>query len=495
MTSEKKKKIKPEKPRGFEDISGNDLLSLLDLISKIEDTYKFYGFGKLETSTIELSDIIGSYLPDQDRPNEGVFSFEDEDGRWLSLRYDLTAGLARYVAENYDSLPKPFRRYQSGWVFRNEKPGPGRFRQFMQVDADTVGSANPLSDAEMCMMFSDVFENIGIKKKDYIIRLNNRNLLDALLNQTKISIRDNNDQYLTVMRSIDKLDRLGIKGVRELLGKGRKDKSGDFTKGADLSNEQIDLIINFLNQGEECKKMSRENALLNLNKTFCESDKFEEAIGELNSISSILDDLGYNEEKIAIDPSVVRGLGYYTGPIYEADLIFPKNEELYNFGSVGGGGRYDNLVDRLKGVKVPATGISIGVSRLLSAIKILNKDNINFTSVDAVVLIMDQSDKSFYFNLATQLRSEGIVTDLYMGDSNMKAQLKYADKKRARVAIIVGEDEKANNSVTIKDLFKGKEVSSEISENEEWRSGKGSQITVSIDKMVESIKDILKNSS
>ncbi|MEC9414089.1 MAG: histidine--tRNA ligase [Pseudomonadota bacterium] len=495
MTSEKKKKIKPEKPRGFEDISGNDLLSLLDLISKIEDTYKFYGFGKLETSTIELSDIIGSYLPDQDRPNEGVFSFEDEDGRWLSLRYDLTAGLARYVAENYDSLPKPFRRYQSGWVFRNEKPGPGRFRQFMQVDADTVGSANPLSDAEMCMMFSDVFENIGIKKKDYIIRLNNRNLLDALLNQTKISIRDNNDQYLTVMRSIDKLDRLGIKGVRELLGKGRKDKSGDFTKGADLSNEQIDLIINFLNQGEECKKMSRENALLNLNKTFCESDKFEEAIGELNSISSILDDLGYNEEKIAIDPSVVRGLGYYTGPIYEADLIFPKNEELNNFGSVGGGGRYDNLVDRLKGVKVPATGISIGVSRLLSAIKILNKDNINFTSVDAVVLIMDQSDKSFYFNLATQLRSEGIVTDLYMGDSNMKAQLKYADKKRARVAIIVGEDEKANNSVTIKDLFKGKEVSSEISENEEWRSGKGSQITVSIDKMVESIKDILKNSS
>jgi len=495
VTSEKKKKIKPEKPRGFEDISGDDLLSLQGLISKIEDTYKFYGFDKLETSTIELSDVIGSYLPDQDRPNEGVFSFEDEDGRWLSLRYDLTAGLARYVAENYDSLPKPFRRYQSGWVFRNEKPGPGRFRQFMQVDADTVGSANPLSDAEMCMMFSDVFENIGIEKKDYIIRLNNRNLLDALLNQTKISIRDNNNQYLTVMRSIDKLDRLGIKGVRELLGKGRKDKSGDFTKGADLSNEQIDLIINFLNQGEECKKVSRENALLNLNKTFCESDKFEEAIGELNSISSILDDLGYNEEKIAIDPSVVRGLGYYTGPIYEADLVFPKNEELNNFGSVGGGGRYDNLVDRLKGVKVPATGISIGVSRLLSAIKILNKNNINFTSVDAVVLIMDHSDKSFYFNLATQLRSEGIVADLYMGDSNMKAQLKYADKKGARVAIIVGEDEKASNSVTIKDLFKGKEVSSEISENEEWRSGKSSQITVSIDKMVESTKEILKNSS
>ena len=495
MTSKKKKKIKPEKPRGFEDISGDDLLSLQDLISKIEDTYKFYGFDKLETSTIELSDVIGSYLPDQDRPNEGVFSFEDEDGRWLSLRYDLTSGLARYVAENYDSLPKPFRRYQSGWVFRNEKPGPGRFRQFMQVDADTVGSANPLSDAEMCMMFSDVFENIGIEKKDYIIRLNNRNLLDALLNQAKISIRDNNDQYLTVMRSIDKLDRLGIKGVRELLGKGRKDKSGDFTKGADLSNEQIDLIINFLNQGEECKKVSRENALLNLNKIFCESDKFEEAIGELNSISSILDDLGYSEEKIAIDPSVVRGLGYYTGPIYEADLVFPKNEELNNFGSVGGGGRYDNLVDRLKGVKVPATGISIGVSRLLSAIKVLNKNNINFTSLDALVLIMDHSDKSFYFNLAAQLRSEGIVTDLYMGDSNMKAQLKYADKKGARVAIIVGEDEKANNSVTIKDLFKGKEVSSEISENEEWRSGKASQITVSIDKMVESTKEILKNSS
>ena len=181
MTSDNKKKIKAERPRGFEDLSGEELLLQEKIISAIEKTYKFYGFEKLETSFVELSNVIGSFLPDQDRPNEGVFSLEDDDNRWLSMRYDLTSGLARYVAENYDALPKPYRRYQSGWVFRNEKPGPGRFRQFMQVDADTVGSKNPLADAEMCMMFSDVFENIGIERNDYLIRLNNRNLLDALL--------------------------------------------------------------------------------------------------------------------------------------------------------------------------------------------------------------------------------------------------------------------------------------------------------------------------
>ena len=272
MASEKKKKIKAERPRGFEDISGEDLFILENLISKIEKTYEFYGFEKLETSSIELADVLGSYLPDQDRPNEGVFSIEDDDGRWLSLRYDLTSGLARYVAENYDNLSKPYRRFQTGWVFRNEKAGPGRFRQFLQVDADTVGSENPLSDAEMCMMFSDVFENIGIQRNDYLIRLNNRNLLDALLSQTGIKPDKNDINYLTVMRSIAKLDRLGVKGVTELLGKGRKDKSGDFTEGAGLENKQIDFIINFLQQGNKSKKLSRKLALEELDKEFCESE-------------------------------------------------------------------------------------------------------------------------------------------------------------------------------------------------------------------------------
>tara|TARA_B100000700_G_scaffold252068_1_gene283392 strand:+ start:4965 stop:6452 length:1488 start_codon:yes stop_codon:yes gene_type:complete len=495
VASEKKKKIKAERPRGFEDISGEDLFILENLISKIEKTYEFYGFEKLETSSIELADVLGSYLPDQDRPNEGVFSIEDDDGRWLSLRYDLTSGLARYVAENYDNLSKPYRRFQTGWVFRNEKAGPGRFRQFLQVDADTVGSENPLSDAEMCMMFSDVFENIGIQRNDYLIRLNNRNLLDALLSQTGINPDKNDINYLTVMRSIDKLDRLGVKGVTELLGKGRKDKSGDFTEGAGLENKQIDFIINFLQQGNKSKKLSRKLALEELDKEFCESENFKNAIDELYEISTILDDLDYKEDRVAIDPSVVRGLGYYTGPIYEADLIFPEDKNLKNFGSVGGGGRYDNLVKRLKGVKVPATGISIGVSRLLTAVKTLTEESDNKNQVEAVVLLMDQNKKSFYFKIALELRSKGIVTDLYMGTSNMKAQLKYADKRNARVAIIIGEDEEANNSVTIKDLYKGKEASKDISDNEEWRTGKSSQITVPLSKMADSIIKIVKKSS
>ena len=495
MTSDNKKKIKAERPRGFEDLSGEDLLLLEKITSTIEKTYKFYGFEKLETSIVELSNVIGSFLPDQDRPNEGVFSLEDDDSRWLSLRYDLTSGLARYVAENYDALPKPYRRYQSGWVFRNEKPGPGRFRQFMQVDADTVGSKNPLADAEMCMMFSDVFENIGIQRNDYLIRLNNRNLLDALLDQLGLNSINDSDQYLTVMRSIDKLDRLGFSGVTELLGKGRKVKSGDFTKGAELKTEQIDKIINFLKQGDKSQKTDRKSALEKLEKDFCDSDKFSEAVIELLAISDILDGAGYNEDRVAIDPSVVRGLGYYTGPVYEADLIFPKNNDLQNFGSVGGGGRYDSLVERLKGVKVPATGISIGVSRLMTALKLLDQKVNNKSDIDVVVLLMNKDDQVYYFNLASKLRDEGLLADLYVGDGSMKAQLKYADKRNAKIALIIGDDEIENNTVTIKDLNKGAELSKDISKNEEWRSSKDTQVNVPQSEMIKMIKSILSKSS
>jgi histidyl-tRNA synthetase len=495
LSSEKKKKIKPQRPRGFEDLSGNDLTELNRLRDSIQKTYSLYGFDALETGIIEYSDVIGSFLPDQDRPNEGVFSFEDDDNKWVSLRYDLTSGLARYVAENYDSLPKPYRRYQSGWVFRNEKPGPGRFRQFFQIDADSIGSDNPLSDAEMCMMFSDAIESTGVERGDYVIRLNNRKILDGIIDSLNISgNKSGSDINLAIMRSIDKLDRLGLKGVEQLLGEGRKDESGDYTKGAGLENSSIKEILLFLEHGIDSKNLNRKKSLENLSKQFGSNDIFSEAIEELDQISSIIDVAGYDEKRIIVDPSVVRGLGYYTGPVYEADLTFniETDDSIEKFGSVGGGGRYDDLITRLKGARVPSAGISVGVSRLSSALKYLKKQNINKEKLSVVVLVMDKEKRSLYYKIASQLRSAGIPSECYVGDGGMKAQLKYADKRQARFALILGEDEEASSSITIKDLMAGKEASGEILDNEEWRSGKVSQKTVPLDSLVKEIKTLLE---
>ena len=491
---EKKKKIKPQRPRGFEDLSGNSLNELIQLRDSIQKVYGLYGFEPLETGIIEYSDIIGSFLPDQDRPNEGVFSFEDDDKRWVSLRYDLTSGLARYVAENFDSLPKPYRRYQSGWVFRNEKPGPGRYRQFYQIDADTIGSENALSDAEMCMMFSDAIQNTGVEVGNFVIRLSNRKILDGIIDNLNIAGNSSGSEInLSIMRSIDKLDRLGLSGVEQLLGEGRKDESGDYTKGAGLEKSSISQILSFLESGIESKSLSRDICLKNLSNQFGSNMIFNKAIEELSEISNIIDAAGYDEKKIIIDPSVVRGLGYYTGPVYEADLTFnmETDQGLEKFGSIGGGGRYDDLVARLKGARVPSTGISVGISRLRSALKYLNKSSINNDSLSVVVLVMDKDKRSYYYKIASSLRNEGISSECYTGDGGIKAQLKYADKRNARLAIIIGEDEVASNSVTIKDLFVGREFSDKITDNKEWRSGKDSQKNVPINDLVETIKSII----
>src|ERR1700723_4711331 len=226
--SEKSNKLKARLPRGLEDRTPGEIAATRAMIEKIRAVYELYGFEPVETPAFEYTDALGKFLPDQDRPNEGVFSFLDDDEQWLSLRYDLTAPLARFVAENFDTLPKPYRSYGVGNVFRNEKPGPGRFRQFMQFDADTVGSSSPAADAEMCMMAADAMEALGIPRGSYVVKVNNRKVLDGV--RDAIGVTDD-AQWLTVMRAIDKLDRLGISGVQQLLGDGRKDESGDFTKG------------------------------------------------------------------------------------------------------------------------------------------------------------------------------------------------------------------------------------------------------------------------
>ena len=367
---DKSNKLKARLPRGLGDRGPAEIAATRRMLETIRAVYERYGFEPVETPAIEYTDALGKFLPDQDRPNEGVFSFQDDDEQWLSLRYDLTAPLARYVAENFDALPKPYRSYREGFVFRNEKPGPGRFRQFMQFDADTVGSASPAADAEICMMAADTMEALGIPRGSYVVKVNNRKVLDGVLEAIGLGGEANAGKRLIVLRAVDKLDRLGIEGVKALLGPGRKDESGDFTKGAGLEGSAIDRVLDAISA--QAGDSDVVLAKLNLKS----SNLSEEGVSELRSIAELVRAAGYDDDRIKIDASVVRGLEYYTGPVYEVELTFPiegEDGKPVRFGSVAGGGRYDGLVARFRGEPVPATGFSIGVSRLTAALQHLGK--------------------------------------------------------------------------------------------------------------------------
>ena len=351
---DKSNKLKARLPRGLGDRGPAEIAATRRMLETIRAVYERYGFEPVETPAIEYTDALGKFLPDQDRPNEGVFSFQDDDEQWLSLRYDLTAPLARYVAENFDALPKPYRSYREGFVFRNEKPGPGRFRQFMQFDADTVGSASPAADAEICMMAADTMEALGIPRGSYVVKVNNRKVLDGVLEAIGLGGEANAGKRLIVLRAVDKLDRLGIEGVKALLGPGRKDESGDFTKGAGLEGSAIDRVLDAISA--QAGDSDVVLAKLNLKS----SNLSEEGVSELRSIAELVRAAGYDDDRIKIDASVVRGLEYYTGPVYEVELTFPiegEDGKPVRFGSVAGGGRYDGLVARFRGEPVPATGI------------------------------------------------------------------------------------------------------------------------------------------
>ena len=440
---------------------------------------------------MEYTDALGKFLPDQDRPNEGVFSFQDDDEQWLSLRYDLTAPLARYVAENYESLPKPYRSYRNGWVFRNEKPGPGRFRQFMQFDADTVGAPNVSADAEMCMMMADTMERLGISRGDYAIRVNNRKVLDGVLDAIGLEGEGNAVKRLNVLRAIDKLDKFGPEGVRLLLGKGRLDESGDFTKGAELTDDAIEKVLAFTAAGGA----TGVETIANLRAVVAGNAKGEEGVTELADMQVLFSAGGY-DGRVKIDPSVVRGLEYYTGPVFEAELQFDVTNEdgqKVVFGSVGGGGRYDGLVSRFRGEPVPATGISIGVSRLMTALKNLGKLDVSDVVGPVVVLVMDRDTESLgrYQKMVSDLRQAGIRAEMYVGGSGMKAQMKYADRREAPCVIIQGSQEREAGEVQIKDLVEGKRLSAEIEDNVTWRESRPAQITAKENGLIDAVREIL----
>ncbi|MHC5232636.1 histidine--tRNA ligase [Brucella sp. LJL56] len=491
--ADKADKMKARLPRGFVDRVPDDLRAAEKMMATIREVYDLYGFEPVETPLVEYTDALGKFLPDQDRPNEGVFSFQDDDEQWLSLRYDLTAPLARYFAENFEQLPKPYRSYRNGWVFRNEKPGPGRFRQFMQFDADTVGAPNVSADAEMCMMMADTLECLGIKRGDYVIRVNNRKVLDGVLDAIGLEGDGNAAKRLNVLRAIDKLDKFGPEGVRLLLGKGRLDESGDFTKGAELADAAIDKVLAFTAAGG----MSGADTIANLRAVVAGNAKGEEGVTELADMQALFSAGGY-DGRVKIDPSVVRGLEYYTGPVFEAELLFDVTNEdgqKVVFGSVGGGGRYDGLVSRFRGEPVPATGFSIGVSRLMTALKNLGKLDVSDVVGPVVVLVMDKDTESLgrYQKMVSDLRHQGIRAEMYIGGSGMKAQMKYADRRDAPCVIIQGSQEREAGEVQIKDLVEGKRLSAEIEDNVTWRESRPAQITVKEDGLVEAVREILSS--
>ena len=454
-------KPKAQLPRGFRDSTEENIDIRNQVIAIIRNECEKFGFKNIETPALEYTEALGKFLPDVDRPSGGVFSFQDEDDQWISMRYDLTAPLARYVAENYQFIPKPFKRYQVGSVWRNEKPGPGRYREFIQFDADAIGISNNYVDAELCVMVAKIFLELGFTAKEYKVKYSSRVIWEDLFK--KINLDE--IQIPAVLRAVDKLDRLGIDGVKELLLEGRQDKSGDFMQGVNLKDSQANEILEFIS-----------------NKTIKDD--------QLNSFEEYLQN--YKELPFEFDPTVVRGLEYYTGLVFEVELtakiLNDKGKEVI-FGSVAGGGRYDKLIARFGKEDVPATGISIGVDRLVYAIEQFDKISSNKKPLIIIAnLISDEI--STYLNIADQLRLEGYACEIFYGSNNLSKQLKYCDKRGASAVVIIGEDELKNNTISIKNLTVGKELSKNIDSREEWKELKAGQFTINKDDLINEIKQI-----
>ncbi|MCA3612789.1 MAG: histidine--tRNA ligase [Methylobacterium sp.] len=495
----KSTRTEARRPRGLPDRSPADIRATNEMMEKIRRVYELYGFEPVETPFLEYTDALGKFLPDQDRPNAGVFSLRDDDEQWMSLRYDLTAPLARYAAENWQNLPKPYRSYRAGWVFRNEKPGPGRFRQFMQFDADTVGSGSVAADAEICMMAADTLEALGIPRGQYVIKVNNRKILDGVMEAIGLGGEENAARRLIVLRAIDKLDKFPREEVVKLLGSGRLDESGDFTKGAGLNEKQVSAILGFTMDVVESEDGF---GILTVTERAHESPNYmllQQGRLELTEIRELVRAAGYGPDRIRIDPSVVRGLEYYTGPVFEAELLFEVKDEEgrpIRFGSVGGGGRYDGLVSRFLDEPVPATGFSIGVSRLRAALDKLAEmrgEKTGEVEGPVIVLAMDKTPEAMasYQQIVASLRAAGIPSEIYLGSAGMKAQLKYADRRNARVALIQGSNEREKGEVQVKDLILGATLTDIKDRNEYLAKQAEAQFAVPVSDVVEAVREVL----
>jgi histidyl-tRNA synthetase len=499
------KNVEARLPRGFRDIFSDDCQLRQRMIDSIRKVYESYGFLPLETPAVEYVDVLGKFLPESDQPDAGIFGFKVED-QWLALRYDLTAPLSRIVAM-YKELPQPFRRYQVGPVWRQEKPGPGRYREFYQFDIDIAGVESMAADAEICMVLADSIKALGFNLGEFIIKVSNRKILNgvidrALENLAELQLVDyakshklnsagdelRTSHRVNVMRCIDKLDRVGFDGINELLQKGRKDPTGDFTPGCYLNAEQIAPIMAFLKL--DCS--SRQKFLAGV-EPIVQSAEGKAGVAELDEMDVVLSAAGYGDNQVIFDSQIVRGLAYYTGPVYEAVLTIPTlddNGKPVQFGSIAGGGRYDSLIERFTDQKMPATGASIGVDRLLVAYAARQKAE-NAILAPVLVTVMDKPRLADYLAMAQELRQAGIAAELYLGQKGFRGQIKYADQKKMPVAVIAGEDEFNKGEVTLKDLRLGAQLAAGISDRDQWRKDQPAQIQVPRAKLVDGVREIL----
>tara|TARA_Y100001970_G_scaffold214399_1_gene262191 strand:+ start:264 stop:1649 length:1386 start_codon:yes stop_codon:yes gene_type:complete len=441
----KEKKLQASLPKGFKDRWGEELNIKNKLVDTIKDVFINYSFEQLETPEFEKSECLGSFLAeDESNPMSDVFSFVNKKES-LTLRYDLSAPLARFCAENFRDLVFPYKRFACGNVFRQEKADSARYRAFTQLDADIIGDANPSqADAEICNIIGESFKKIGLSKNQFTINVSNKKILQGLINELKIE----KDRQYNVLKSIDKLDRLGIKGVEELLKQGRTDQSGAFTRGCELSDSQTSEIISFLNlKGINDLKANLKNPLS------------LEGINELDELFEVLS-YGNNQDSVNVDITKIRGMSYYTSYLVETNLNFKvtnaKGKEI-TIGSVASGGRYDNLIARFKGADYKGTGMSIGIDRLLYAVNQLGQIKIN-KNRPILVCILNKSYIQKYYEIVNELRENNIPSEIYLDQNkNLKKQLQYADRKKLDLVIICGESEFEKEKLIIKKLNSSKE--------------------------------------
>lgn len=442
-TSRNMEKIEPQNVKGFRDLLPRYAYKKNEIVSTIRKVYESYGFLPVETPGLEYLEILlGEY---GDENTKQIFRFRSPDEQEVALRFDLTVPLARIVAQ-YADLPKPFKRYQVGSVWRADKPDPGRFREFTQFDVDIVGTSSQLAEAEVIGAVVKALREIGAG--DFMVNVNSRKVLNAVVEYSGIQSGRAKD----VFRVLDKLNKVGIENIELELTKGRLDASGDFITGLGLTEANVVKIKNYLElpKGDRKEVLGEISSLLG-----------PESCDDLKSLDGFLDVLGLGSDVVAFDPTIARGLDYYTGPVFEVNL-----KDKPQFGSVAGGGRYDNLVKRFTDADLPAVGFSIGVDRLLAALGDAGTE-INFT--DVVVTIMERERLDEYLKIAEELRNAGVRTDLYLGqEKGLRKQLQYADRVNARFAVIVGSNEFGKGVVTVKDLKAGENVSKDAAEREEW---------------------------
>jgi len=461
----KEEKLAPGLPSGFEDRWNKQLSLKKKIIEIIENNFLKFGFSPLETPSFEISKNIGSFLADdEDNSMSDVFTFNDGNEK-ITLRYDLSSPLSRFVAQNYRELPFPYKRYAIGNVWRNEKSGNARYREFTQADVDIIGNVNKSQpDAEICNIIADTLTKCGLSEKQFKVSISNRKIVQGLINDLKISDKS---KEIKVMRALDKLPRIGIKGVEDLLKKERVDKSGAATKGANLSDTQASVILNFLKiKNIKDLKSNLKNPL---------------SVEGIKETEDLLEIISYGKYTKLIQPNftIVRGLAYYDGFCVETNLNFKvknqKGKEI-DIGSIASGGRYDKLISRFKGTDFPGTGMSIGVDRLLYVLSQINSIKTK-NNEPVLICILDSKYLKKYYETLNYLRENGISSELYLDSSkNLKKQLTYADKKGCPVAVIVGASEIKENKFTLKNLKSSKE---------------NDQKTVSKESLIDEIKKII----